>query len=603
MAPLKFSVQNLQQAVAAQEKIRRGLKDQGDEVEKITRSTAELGRITTKVQKDTETGQQRLIRLLDQAKAAYNQGTLSVKDWEREQQRLNDAFNESSGEFKKFEDQTESSFGAGALRKLALFAGGFVSIRAAVNAIKLELQATQDLIDRSSTVQTSLVEARSILNQNLVGVSTAERLKIQQDFAAITEAKNLGPDIGTLAGAQALSATGGNIPRAESAVEFATEFSRVIPGNIPSNAFAIASAQQILDTDDPQQAFGLISAVAGLGLVSDPLKQAISIPRALKRAQAFGSTPSGAGAFFAAFTQLGGDTTGEITARFTPQFAEEISEFGFGVTAAEERLDLAARADPTFSSGGFLNQKQIDAIGTASKEVQRRESLKKLSGRGRKGLSTSERVKLLQANPDIAQIFIDTAALQQFKGATTDVLLGGGEEADLLTRFEGLIPSTPEAQRAEGAAQLAGQAVDPLRGRVLQSQAIKGAVQGELLKLPINLLSTEDKEEITQLNQLFGRSRLGAQARTKLSGITGGVGVTFEEATDTLRTLEQFTRRGQREIIPGLNASQTAFPQAGIPGDPVIADSILEVLERMLKESEEQTSAIKRLEGATVGPE
>ena len=58
MPPLKFTVTGLQQAVAAQDRIRKGLKDQGTEVEKITRSTAELGRITTKVQKDTETGQQ-----------------------------------------------------------------------------------------------------------------------------------------------------------------------------------------------------------------------------------------------------------------------------------------------------------------------------------------------------------------------------------------------------------------------------------------------------------------------------------------------------------------------------------------------------------------
>lgn len=604
MPPLKFSVQGLQQAVAAQERIRRGLKEQGLEVEKVTRSTSELGRITKKVQNDTETAQQRLIRLLNESKSAQDFGTLSAEAFRKKQVQLQQQYEINTGEFKKFGNESEKAFGGAGLSRLKTFVLGVASIGTAVRLVTDEIRAQQELIDRSVSQSLSLVQARNVLNRNVAGVTPAERLSTQQQFTAISDEFFIDRSIGTRAAAEALSAVGGvrNLDQALSATRFSSQLDQTNPEAIPTSAGAIADVMQLLETTDASRAAGLISEIGIAGRVSDPTALARVLPRSIAQSLEAGSTPGGAGAILATLTGVGKDPRGRRAATQGPAFAEQLSEFDFGVGDAETALDVAANAvpDPYTRAGaqGFLTTTQISAVGTAQANLNARLAFKAESGTGREGLTTQQRIELLQANPEIAAEFLAGGSFGQF-GSTFKSLLLRPEGLVARTHRANIaaIPTTPEGQRAAGQAALAGQLIDPLRGAAVVEQGIAGQFTGAITDQPSQFLSRAGRENIRGIAQHFGQSFLGAKIDDLIAALGGGV--TPSEALGNLRQLSVNLgdlRQSGRTLGPVGAERQRLGAERSAELDRLIAP-----LEKLLDEAKDQTQAIRELEGLTVG--
>lgn len=588
MPALKFTVQGLQQAAAAQERIRRGLTTQSEEVKKVTLSTAELGRISTKVSRDTESAQQRLIRKLDELNAAYRNGSVTVNEYEKAQQKLHNQFTQSTGEFKKFGEQSEKSFGSAALARIGSIATGILSVQQAIRLVTDEMASQQQFVDAQGVAQTTLVQARSALNQNLLGFTGSQRADIRNQFESVAGVA-VDRSITVQAGASAISATGGNVEQALGATRFATQFFQTRPNEIPLQAGAIADVMQLLGTSDPREAFGFLASVGALGRVVEPQFQAQSIPQVVARTAAFGTPASEAGALFAAFTNVGKDRTGRRSATNIPDLAKQLSGFDFGIGDAEAGLKSATDVEIL---GGAFGQRQVEAIATAQQDVARRRQLKALSGTGTTGLTTLGRIRLLQQNQQAAGEFIAGGSFGQIEGLVTQLLTDPNSViAKQLTSFTSQLPTTAEGLRAAANALLAGQLVDPLLARDVQRRGL-GATGGDALALSQQkFLSSDELSAVQNIRLAAGESVTSIKFGRFNQRLTEGrLGLTIEDEIEQLKNKRNFA-----ENILGDEAQSQRFQDA--------IDQLVRVQEESKRVQEETRDAIKEGAGIPAGPQ
>ena len=591
---LRFTAEGIYEVVTGQRQLAQGTKEQAEEVEKLARSQAELGRITNKVMRDNETAQERLKRLLDEVSEAHEHGRLTTEQRQQAVTRLNEEFENSTGQFAKFRDEDEKTFGVAAIRKLATYAGAIFTIQEAISAVTAEFRAQQQAVNDASTAQISISQARSILNSNLLGSTFDERLDVQRRFGEIGAEFFLPREVTTRAAAASITTAAGDVEQALAATRIAASINQIVPDQIPATSQGIIEILKLRQDADAEAAFGLVTSVGALGNIADLDRQARNIPGAIAGAVAYGSTIPGAGAFTAFLSQALPDPFGERTRTANPRVAQRLAEFDFGVPAAEA---AARQARSVTIESGALGQRQIDRINATQQDLERRRQL----AAGNNRLNTLQRVTQLQQQPDLGAEFVAGGGFGEANAVITDLILNpGGLRDRQLRSFVAGIPRTDEALRAAAADQISGQLADPLRAAAIQAQALDFAVETALVEeVPTELLSERQREQFQQLQQLFGGTRFAARASDIIQGITGG-GVTFGEGISRLRGFESRLRQG---TIPFPGGFEAGFGTGTIPaGSEAIQtadrlDRILDIMERSVEETEKTNRILENSRG------
>jgi len=158
--------------------------------------------------------------------------------------------------------------------------------------------------------------------------------------------------------ASALSASGGNIEAAKAAVRGAAEFLSDKPTEIAGYAGSLLDLAKVTGTSNAETNKGLLLLVGSLSRVVNPQQQAMNIPRSLIGQMAFGATPRGAAALFAALTTGSGDITGATSGTGAVSLAQQLEAFLPDRKTLQERI-AALQSSPELAQQ-FLAQASFE---------------------------------------------------------------------------------------------------------------------------------------------------------------------------------------------------------------------------------------------------
>ncbi len=216
---------------------------------------------------------------------------------------------------------------AGAARSVLPALGAGAGILGAYRLIRAELEHIIELQDRAFRSQVTLASAQRSLRLNLAGQPSSV---IDEAFATasrIAQQRGIGEAQATLALAQAVSSTGGDLQRAAELTDLAAQIRPDQPGELGGISGALGDIGNAIGTTDPRESLGFFLTVAGLSRVAESERQFKNIPVAIKGLTGEGFSAADAGALFAAQTIGAGDVTGELSGTAVISFASQINEF------------------------------------------------------------------------------------------------------------------------------------------------------------------------------------------------------------------------------------------------------------------------------------
>ena len=260
-------------------------------------------------------------------------------------------------EQKKVQDESDASnrrlvgtLMTGAKAYLGMLAGGG-GVLATQKMITAELQKQVDLQDKQSRAQTTQAQAEAQLRRNLVGMDEAQIRQItEQQIPEMARRTGVSQKDLTLASAQAVSQSGGNVNAAMRAVEIAAQFMPDQPGSLGLSSGALLAMGQATGTQDATVNLGLLSKIGQLSPIADAGMQARNIPKAVIGQLAHGSSAQGAGALFASLAFGAADVTGESSGTAAISLAEQMKGFGglAGIDSTRGRI-AALQRDPAMA--------------------------------------------------------------------------------------------------------------------------------------------------------------------------------------------------------------------------------------------------------------
>ena len=582
MSALKFTVQGLQQAAAAQERIRRGLAAQGEEVKKVTLSTAELGRISTKVSKDTESAQQRLIRKLDELKQAYVSGTVGVKDYEKAQQQLHNQFKLNTGEFSKFGDANQKAFGSSVVAGITRFAAQIGIIAKAQQVITKEMESQSELAGRAAAAAITVGQAQTAVGRNLPGRTRAEVRSVINAGTLLAAETGIQEQFIQNAVAQGISGIGGDnpVPLALSTVRSAAAFLSDRPDEIGEFTQTVAALGKVTGTQDPLVNQGLLTFLGAQSSITEPALQARNIGPSLIASVAAGkgnvSTQEAAG-LFTAFSIALDERVGKITGTRNVGSINRVLGFDAGVGAAESGLDEAAAAavsstgDP--GSGGFASAESIAGIRAAQNNLARRQGI----AAALKGKSFSKRVNIIRQFGLGSEV--GTEGLGEKAAAVQEEFLGFGPEVTgIFNTFTSQVAGIPDEAGLAASAQnsLNNLVVTQVQQAARRQRQIAAKAQRVDLKTGISGLSAEELENIANLRQQGGSATEIALSQFGSKLLGGGT------LANQITAVEQQLNRGKG--LAGIGLGER---------DQAEQDALVEVL-KFLKGLQEESNAIQK---------
>lgn len=291
-------------------------------------------------------------------------------------------------------DKTDGAFGAGALKKLGAFAAGALSIQAGIGLVKKELDAVQDVIDKSVARQISVDQSRAVVRRNLGGASNEDIKRVQDAATFIADETGVSETFINQGIAEAISASGGNIASSIKAVSDAAKFAADSPTDIGMIAGALLDLAKATGTDDARTNLGYLSAIGVQGRVADVKQQAANLAPGVIGTLAYGGNYRESGAALAAISNASADASGAPSGTAVIQLANQLKAFdeavdsfdgasiGGRIAALQQDQKLAQQflADASFEgkSAGVIRQLLTDQTSVAAREYQN--SLKAIPG-------------------------------------------------------------------------------------------------------------------------------------------------------------------------------------------------------------------------------
>jgi len=547
MPKLVFSTRGAERARQYQDELNRA----GQEGKKIyddtEMSVRQLDAATRRMLQRNESEQERYNRLIGDAQRLMDKGKITVDQYGQEVNKVNQELATSSGRFSKFKEDSDESFGAGAVSKVVAFGASIVSVSSAVAVLNEEMRSNQELVNKSEMAKLGVSETRNVVIRNMVGSSDDDISKVLKQNEELADATKVSERYINLARAEALSASGGDIAASLAATEVAAKFLRDRPDEIGGYAGSLLDLSKVTGTTDAYTNLGLMTTVGGLSRVVDPQAQAMNIPRSLIGQQAFGSTPSGAAAMFAALTTGSGDLTGARSGTAAISLAQQLRDFDYGFDTSQ--------------------------------------------------MTTAQRVQALQQRPQLAQQFLEDSSFEKIVQGPIEKLLTD-LTSQVATSYADLQARVPDQQ---GLALAGRQGLDQFSLNLLEPTAERGRALGSALEQAQlrspSALTEEERETVKGLMMHAGESALGARGYDYITGLLDeGRGLTLPGAIGALeRQTESATLRGQMATARGDEIPQEERENARRLHE--LIDTLKEINARQLEAQEELNRKLGDSEG------
>jgi hypothetical protein len=393
------------------------------------------------------------------------------------------------GKVKRQADKAKAGMlGAFNVTKLASYAGVMGGVLATMRLITAEARHQAEIQRQAASAQMSVAQSRQALIRNLVGTPRDETQKILQRARQMSAQTAVPERFVNQALASAVSAGGGDVDAAFSAVRAAAQFMPLEPESLGGFAGSLLDLSGVTGSKNARTNLGLLLAVGGLSRVTDPQAQAMNIPRSLIGQTSLGATTREAAALFSALTVGAGDITGARSGTAAIGLVEQLRHFQPRGRDAREAFA---------------------------------------------GMTAGERIQYLQANPAEAQRFLDSATFEKIaQGPIEGLFLD--MQSKTAQKFAENLKAIPEnaqlanlaataidAQLADPLAQSSklqqtfGQTIDMMQ-TANQAQGIAGATrQGviDVLKASgASHLATRFAGAHFELSTMMGRSGMLDQA-------------------------------------------------------------------------------------------
>lgn len=252
------------------------------------------------------------------SKQAFNASRRLLQNAQAYGDKLESAGNKGARGFSKTNEQ---------LTRMKQFLMGAGGVLAAWKLINSELERHKNLQADSAETMRQVTDAQQGLLRNLPGVKKAEAAELFKEIDEMAQETSVNRSYLTEALGQAVSASGGNIAAAKSAVRGAAMFVPEKPGLIPKMAGAFLDIQKSTGTMDAMTNLGVLQHIGAQSRIVDPALQLRNIAPALVGMTGAGATTEGAGELFAWLTGQSGDQTGERSRTASVNFAVKAREF------------------------------------------------------------------------------------------------------------------------------------------------------------------------------------------------------------------------------------------------------------------------------------
>jgi len=371
-----------------------------------------------------------------EAKRAFEEARTPLEKYNQSKQTLDgllkkgkvsqDEYNAALRQAKQNMDQAgqsgEKAFGAQALGMAKQFAGALGLTGGIAGGVAVIRKGWEDVIEaqnKSLAMTLALANPQEAALTNLGATSEAERDKFLVSVRDMATKVQVSEKEVFLRATDALSARGEKPVYgpggAMDAVRASFGFSRGDPAAGKAAAGAALDLSAITG-GTAEQSLGLLKLIAVKSRVTDPRAMAEALPPAMKAATATGATPSEAGALFAALTQGMADPTGKTASTSAISFAMQLRD------RYEKELDDAAKLVAKFKM-----------------PTEQYEALEQRAARW-KGLSMSDRLKELQADPTAQQTFLASTSFEKRAQVPVEELISGGAAARAFTQFRDELP-------------------------------------------------------------------------------------------------------------------------------------------------------------------
>lgn len=455
----------------------------------------------------------------------------------RNQERMEQGFKRIKGEARSAGSAAEKGFDLGSLTR---WVGGLALARTALQAITSEIRLQWDLQRQARETQVTVAGSRKEILRNLPGVSDADRSFVLAQASKIAQEvgideKAIGQGI-----AQALSASGVDIPASLSAVRQAARFIPDRPDAMGLFAGGMLDLAKVTGSKDAATNQGLLAFVAGLSRVVDPLEAAHNIPRSLIGQMQFGADPRSASALFSALSVGGADVQGRISGAAAIGLAQQLREF-FGQDPKElrkERKHGPATPLEQFLKGGA---DPGDMLG---------------------------RIQTLQGSPDLAKQFLKTADFEKVVRGPIEGLLTNAASftAQEFQKNLSLVLDNDQL-KADGEKMIQSFLLDPLEHTAKRQRAIDTAAQQIRLAQGPDARAEQEREGF--INTMKVARKWGYLAEG-VYGVGEGIASAVEWAGFPLATQEE-TRTTRLGVLRG---TASEFRQSGGEGEVDVANAI-----------------------------
>lgn len=477
-----------------------------------------------------------------------------------------------------------NAFGAGKTALLGSFAtvagGVAATVAGSIKLITRELQAAQDLADKSASTQLNVAASRNVLIRNATGASEEDIQRIILQNQALALETGVKEEILNQARGAALSASSGDEEASLSSVRTAAKFLADRPADIAGYAGTLLDLSKVSGSKNATVNLGLQSYVGGLGRIEDAAAQAKNIPPALIGATGFGFSSAEAGSLLAAISAASGDKEGATSGTALIALGEKLEAYQGNrdpskVTKAQKALAEARRAASAAAGRDLSDTSRARSLKDAENElaelrrngadpsdiaqqeetVRRRRAdrdketadqarrvqesrqkvaqaqaeLKAAQDRQAKavdlsGMTTGQKLQTLRANPELAlEFFGDGEGFEKKSKIPIRSLLTdrSSQAAQLYDQFLAKFPSSQKQLAAEGQAMLDRFKANTLEGRASASRSLDVFIEQQRLKQPGDL-SQEEIAKVQEALRLSGSSATGADLRLKFNRFVDG---------------------------------------------------------------------------------
>jgi hypothetical protein len=262
------------------------------------------------------------------------------------------------------------------VKDAAKVVAGYMSISQAVHMATEEVRKLQELQLKAAGAQLDVNAGRQNLLLNLVGSDQKTIKEVFHAVEKISKDQGIAEKYVSTGMASAISASGGNVPLAISAMQMAGKTIPHSPELLGRYAGSMLDLQKVTGSTDMEINRGYLGMVSKLSRVAEPELQAKNIPAAIIGAKEFGASPEAAAAAYAALTSGAADPEGRRSGTALIALAMQLEKF------------LPSAGHKRIVEGSGKSKKIIPEIPS--------------------GLDSMEkRIEFMQGHQDIAKLFVE----------------------------------------------------------------------------------------------------------------------------------------------------------------------------------------------------